>query len=205
MTKLVGLASCDAEIRLFLTDGLLPHEKGAPLYLALLRETLLSDGLLRYPVIIDASTHVILDGVRRWLALKSLGCTLIPALTVDALNSKIRVEKREANCGDRLTITNVIKAGLEGRLMEPRSTRHVFPFSKFQPVNYPLCRLGKGPPQEVTPYLAKMTPLEAKAYLERWITETTAELNDLTRGKEKAGNNFKLFLAGIMELSKNAV
>jgi len=54
-------------------DELKPHEKGSPLYLELLRQEILRDGILKYLIIADEKTHVILDGMHHWLALKSLG------------------------------------------------------------------------------------------------------------------------------------
>ncbi len=63
----------NCNIALLRIDKLRPHEKGSPVYLELLRREILKDGVLRYPIIADEKSHVILDGMHRWLALKSLG------------------------------------------------------------------------------------------------------------------------------------
>lgn len=46
-------------------DDLKPHEKGSPVYLELLKREILKDGMLKYPIIADGKTHVILDGMHR--------------------------------------------------------------------------------------------------------------------------------------------
>ena len=86
----------DAKVTLMHVDQLKPHEKGSPLYLELLRKEILKDGALKYPIIVDEKTHVILDGMHRWLALKSLGYELIPVILVDVFkNQKIPRGKKE--------------------------------------------------------------------------------------------------------------
>jgi len=70
------------KITLLPIDELKPHEKGSPLYLELLKREILKDDVLKYPIIADEKTYVILDGMHRWLALKSLGYTLIPVILV---------------------------------------------------------------------------------------------------------------------------
>ena len=52
-------------IALLRVDDLRPHEKGSPVYLELLRREILKDGVLRYPIIADEKTHVILFSVLR--------------------------------------------------------------------------------------------------------------------------------------------
>ncbi|MEM4701616.1 MAG: ParB N-terminal domain-containing protein, partial [Candidatus Bathyarchaeia archaeon] len=76
-------------------DALKPHEKGSPLYLEMLKKEILRDGVLKYPIIADEKTNVILDGMHRWLALKSLGYTQIPVLCVNIFqNPQIRIGRR---------------------------------------------------------------------------------------------------------------
>ena len=73
MTSTVLAERSNLEIVLLPIDKLKPHEKGSPLYLELLKQEILRDGMLKYPIIADEKTHVILDGMHRWLALKNLG------------------------------------------------------------------------------------------------------------------------------------
>jgi len=190
-------------------NELKPHEKGSPLYLELLVQEILRDGVLKYPIIADEKTHVILDGMHRWLALKSLGYTLIPVMLIDAFqNPKIHVGKRRihrytSDSKEEISIEKVISAGLSGRLMKPRSTRHFFPFSKFQQVNYSLGLLGKHTPQDISKYLAKMTREECRLAIKEWRKEISEELEFLTKRKEEVEREMEEFLNRIKNLGNN--
>ncbi|MGB9777915.1 MAG: ParB N-terminal domain-containing protein [Candidatus Bathyarchaeales archaeon] len=197
----------DLKIVLLPIDSLKPHEKGSPLYLELLKQEILRDGLLKYPIIADERTHVILDGMHRWLALKSLGYTLIPVILVNAFqNPKIRVGRRRVhryicNHDEEITVEKVISAGLSGRLMKPRSTRHFFSFSKFQKINCPLYQLKKHVPQDVSKYLAKMTKEECNLAIKEWLEEISEELEFLTKRKEEVEREMEEFLNRIKSLN----
>lgn len=199
--------STDAKMTLLQVDRLKPHEKGSSLYLELLRKEILKDGMLKYPIIADEKTHVIMDGMHRWLALKSLGYELIPVILIDAFrNKKIHVGKRRihryTNGVDKeITIEQVISAGVNGRLMEPRSTRHFFPFSKFQEINYPLRSLKKGAAQDVSKYLAKMTVRECSLAMEQWLEEISEELEFLSKRMEEVEREKEEFLNRVKGLA----
>jgi hypothetical protein len=190
-------------------DELKPHEKGSPLYLELLKQEILMDGVLKYPIIADEKSHVILDGMHRWLALKSLGYTLIPVMLINAFqNPKIHVGRRRihryvTDSDEEITIERVISAGLNKCLMKPRSTRHFFPFSKFQQINYPLRLLRKCAPQDVSKYLAKMTREECRLAIKQWLEEISEELEFLTRRKEEAEREMSEFLNRVKNLGNN--
>jgi hypothetical protein len=209
MTSTVLTEKSNLKIALVPIDELKPHEKGSPLYLELLKQEILMDGVLKYPIIADEKSYVILDGMHRWLALKSLGYTLIPVMLVDAFqNSKIRVGRRRihryiADSDDEITIERVISAGLSGRLMKPRSTRHFFPFSKFQQINYPLRSLRKSAPQDVSRYLAKMTSEECKLAIKEWLGEISEELEFLRKRKEEVEREMTEFLNRVKNLGNN--
>jgi len=191
-------------------DELKPHEKGSPLYLELLKQEILMDGALKYPIIADEKSHVILDGMHRWLALKSLGYTLIPVMLINALqNPKIRVGRRRihryiTDSDEEITIERVISAGLNKCLMKPRSTRHFFPFSKFQQINYPLRLLRKCAPQDVSKYLAKMTREECRLAIKQWLEEISEELEFLTKRKEEAEREMSEFLNRVKNLGNSS-
>jgi hypothetical protein len=197
-----------ARIVLLPVDALRPHEKGSPLYFQLLRQEILKDGMLKYPIIVDEKTHVILDGMHRWLAIKSLGCTLIPVMLVDVFqDSKIRVGRRRIHryTGDtdtEVSIEQVISAGLSGSLMKPRSTRHFFPFSKFQRVNCPLSMMKMGARQDVTRYLSTMTSKECSLAIEEWLGEISEELEFLVKRKEEVEREKEDFLNRVKNLEK---
>ena len=197
----------DTKAILLQVDQLKPHEKGSSLYLELLRKEILKDGMLKYPIIVDEKTHVILDGMHRWLALKSLGYELIPVILIDAFrNKKIHVGKRRihryTNGVDKeITIEQVISAGLSGHLMEPRSTRHFFPFSKFQEINCPLRSLKKNAIQDVSKYLAKMTARECSLTMEQWLEEISEEIEFLSKRMEEVEIEKEEFLNRVKGLA----
>jgi len=197
------------KIALVPIDELKPHEKGSPLYLELLKQEILRDGMLKYPIIADEKSHVILDGMHRWLALKSLGYTLIPVMLINAFqNPKIRVGRRRihryvTDSDEEIPIERVISAGLNRCLMKPRSTRHFFPFSKFQQINYPLRLLQKCDPQDVSKYLAKMTREECKLSIKQWLEEISEELEFLAKRKEEVQREMSEFLNRVKNLGNN--
>ncbi|MBX5327878.1 MAG: ParB N-terminal domain-containing protein [Candidatus Bathyarchaeota archaeon] len=209
MTHAVLTEKSNLKIALLPIDELKPHEKGSPIYLELLKQEILKDGVLKYPIIADEKTHVILDGMHRWLALKSLGYTRIPVILVDACNNpEIRVGKRRihryiCNSDGQIPIEEVISAGLTGRLMKPRSTRHFFPFSKFQQINYPLDQLGKKAAKDVSEYLAKMTWQECNFAIKEWLKEIAEELEFLTKRKEEVEKEMAEFLNRVKNLNGN--
>jgi hypothetical protein len=209
VTHAVLTEKSNLKIALLPIDELKPHEKGSPIYLELLKQEILKDGVLKYPIIADEKTHVILDGMHRWLALKSLGYTRIPVILVDACNNpEIRVGKRRihryiCNSDGQIPIEEVISAGLTGRLMKPRSTRHFFPFSKFQQINYPLDQLGKKAAKDVSEYLAKMTWQECNFAIKEWLKEIAEELEFLTKRKEEVEKEMAEFLNRVKNLNGN--
>lgn len=209
MTSTVLTQGSDLKILLLPIDELKPHEKGSPLYLELLRKEILRDGVLKYPIIADEKTNVILDGMHRWLALVSLGYRLIPVILVDVFQSlRIRVGKRRiqryiSHPEEEIPIEKVISAGLNGRLMRPRSTRHFFPFSKFQQINYPLHLLRKRASKDVSKYLAEMTNEECNLAIKEWMEEISEELEFLTKRKVDAEKELQEFLNRVKNLNDN--
>lgn len=209
MTSTILAEKSNLKIVLLPIDKLKPHEKGSPLYLELLRQEILRDGILKYPIIADKKTRVILDGMHRWLALKSLGYTLIPVMLADAFqNPQIRVGKRRIqryinNSEEEINIEKVISAGLSRRLMKPRSTRHFFPFSKFQQINCPLHSLRKHAPQDVSKYLATMTREECDFAVREWMEEISEELEFLMKRKEEVEREMEEFLNRVRNVNNN--
>jgi hypothetical protein len=174
--------------------------------LELLRKEILKDGVLKYPIIVDENTHVILDGMHRWLALKSLGYELIPVILVDgSKDRRIHVGKRRihryTNGVDKeITIKQVISAGVCGQLMEPRSTRHFFPFSKFHKINRPLQSLKKGAGRDVSRYLSQMTDEECGFAMGQWLEEISEELKFLSQRMEEVKREKEEFLERVKNL-----
>lgn len=203
MTITILAEKSNLKIALASIDELKPHEFGSPIYLELLKDEILRDGMLKFPIIADEKSHVILDGMHRWLVLKSLGYALIPVILVDAAqNSGIRVGTRRihryvSDSDEELSISSVIEAGASGRLMKPRTTRHFFPFSKFQQVNCPLDQLPKKEPTDVSRYLAKMTDEECELAIKDWFKEIEEELDFLAKRRKEVENEMTEFLRAL--------
>ena len=205
MTTTILEEKSNLQIRLVPIDNLKPHEKGSPLCLEILRQEILKDGVLKYPIIADEKTHVILDGMHRWLAIKSLGYTLMPVMLVDAVHTKIhvgtrRIHRYSLNSDGGMTVEKVISAGLSGNLMKPRSTRHFFPFSKFQRIDCPLHSLEKRAPTDVSSYVARMTSRECNIAIKEWMEEIAEELEFLTKRKEEVAKEMAEFLSRVKHL-----
>lgn len=203
MTVTILAEKSNLKIALVPIDELKPHEQGSPIYLELLRDEILRDQMLEYPIIVDEKSRVILDGMHRWLVLKSLGYASIPVILVDAFqNPKIRVGRRRihryvSDSEEELPISEVIQAGTSGRLMKPRTTRHFFPFSKFQQVNCPLDQLSKRKPADVSRYLAKMSDVECELVIKDWFKEIEEELDFLAKRKKEVENEMTEFLRAL--------
>jgi hypothetical protein len=189
-------------------DELRPHEKGSPVYLELLRREVLRDGVLRYPIVADEKTCVILDGMHRWLALKSIGYKAIPVLQVDVFQKpairvgRKRIHQYVSDSIEEMTVERVISAGLNGQLMEPRTTRHFFPFSKYQLINYPLSLLKRGAPCDVSSYLSRESDEECSLAIKQWLEEISEELDFLIKKKAEVEKEKEEFLNRVKNLGR---
>jgi len=67
------------------------HEETIPDRVAELRDSLIRDGMVKDPVVVDAGSCVVLDGMHRVAALNELRCSSIPVCAVDYVNPNIRV------------------------------------------------------------------------------------------------------------------
>lgn len=162
--------------------------------------------MLRYPIVADEKTRVILDGMHRWLALKSIGYKSIPVLLVDVFQrpairvGRKRIHQYVSDSIEEMTVDRVISAGLDGQLMEPRTTRHFFPFSKYQIINYPLSLLKRGAPCDVSSYLSKESDEECSLAIKQWLEEISEELDFLTKKKAEVEKEKEEFLNRIKNL-----
>lgn len=76
------------------------------------------------PIIVDRGTNVILDGHHRFAAADKFGLGLIPAILVDYPVSEISVSSWRS--GIEIGSHDVIKAGVRGRLLPSKTSRHAF-------------------------------------------------------------------------------
>lgn len=101
---------------------------------------ILEEGTLRMPIVVDGRTGVILDGHHRYHVLRRLGAELIPAFLVNYNSQEVSVFPRRI--GYKVSKQLVVDMAVEGRLMPPRTTRHVLEVEPM-PVNIPLTKLLK--------------------------------------------------------------
>jgi len=78
-------------IRLLKISSLLLHEETIPEFLEHLTWSIKKDGCLKHPIIVDAESLLVLDGVHRVAALKKLGCKRILVCLVDYKSPEIQV------------------------------------------------------------------------------------------------------------------
>lgn len=88
-----------------------------------LKEELRRSGVLVRPILVDEKNLIVIDGHHRVQALRELGCKLVPALLVDYENSNICVVPWR-DC-DKVTKEDVVRAGLTGKLLPPKTSKHV--------------------------------------------------------------------------------
>jgi len=99
------------------------HEEVDPAHLKELKEEIDSDKILKFAIIVDKNTNVILDGQHRFNAIRELACKRIPVVYVDYNSPAIEVQSWKGN--PHLTKKDVIEAGLSGRKFLPKTSKHM--------------------------------------------------------------------------------
>lgn len=102
-----------------------PHERTDDALLASIRECLLCCPHALPPVIVDDGSWTILDGHHRHEAHRRLGCRRIDCLVVNYHSPMIRLEPRRTDL--IVTKADVVARARRGRLLPPKTTRHVLP------------------------------------------------------------------------------
>ena len=103
-------------------DDLKEHEEVDPDHLQSIKQEIESARAVKLAVIADVNTNVVLDGEHRLTALRELGCSRVPVVFVKYLSHKILVDSWVV--GGRLTKGAVIAAGLSGRRLPSKTSRH---------------------------------------------------------------------------------
>lgn len=85
----VEAAGIQMEIALVELEKLHIHEEIIPKMLEDLAKAIREDGVAKHPVIADAKTSVVLDGMHRVAAFEKLGCKYLPTCFVDYKSPKI--------------------------------------------------------------------------------------------------------------------
>ncbi len=140
-----------------------PLEKVLPHHLENIENMILKDGIILKPIIIDNKYNIVLDGSHRYAFLLKFGYKKAPVIKVDYGDETVFVGNnlKHRYLIDKdleLSKSKVIEAGLNEKLLNPRTTRHFFPFRK---INFPvkLEKLIKGQPKKID-YLIENTNIE---------------------------------------------
>lgn len=105
-----------------------PHEGVKDELVNELAEEISKDRFLKKAILVDKQTLTILDGHHRVMALRKLGYRKVPCLLVDYSSGRIHV--LSWSDGEPISKDAVVRAGLEGRLMPPKTTKHVIKSGK---------------------------------------------------------------------------
>ncbi|MEB3861039.1 MAG: ParB N-terminal domain-containing protein [Desulfurococcales archaeon] len=103
-------------------DSLRPHEEILEDRVERIMRELEEKGVQERPILVDAKTMIILDGHHRTEALRRLGARRIAAVLVDYDSDLVTVGSWRPEI--RVTKDLVRHAGLTGRLLPPRTSRH---------------------------------------------------------------------------------
>jgi ParB-like chromosome segregation protein Spo0J len=104
-------------------DMLKQHEEVNQAHLRKLKKEIESDKILKFAIVVDKNTNIILDGEHRFNALRDLGCNKIPVVFVDYNSSVIEVQAWSS--GEQLTKKDVIEAGLSGNRLPSITSKHM--------------------------------------------------------------------------------
>jgi hypothetical protein len=91
MGTIIDAPKLRMEIKFASVESLFTHEETIPSALENLKQEIFEVQILKHPIIVDTTTHVVLDGMHRVAALKSLGCTIAPVCFVDYTNPAIEL------------------------------------------------------------------------------------------------------------------
>jgi cysteine synthase/O-phosphoserine sulfhydrylase/cystathionine beta-synthase len=117
----------DIKTQLANLDELKQHEEVDPQHLKDLTQKIALDKILKFAIVADKNTNIILDGEHRFNALKNLGCKKIPVVYVDYNSPDILVQNWRK--GKKLTKKDVIEAGLSKQKLPPKTSRHMIKMS----------------------------------------------------------------------------
>lgn len=121
-----------------------PHEQLNPQHFKRLYRQITGDSVLKTPLLVDCSTFIILDGHHRFEVLRSIGAQWAPVFLVDYGSSRVLVDswRKDRSICKR----DVLEAGLRGRLLPYKTSRHRIVGIRIPEVNLPLELLRRSQP-----------------------------------------------------------
>jgi hypothetical protein len=112
------------EIVLVSSALLRAHERARKKHVDHMEEEIRRDGYVTHPLLVDKNTMIVLDGHHRLAALRRMGMSRIPVSFVDYKSPSIKVSSWRK--GERITKKKVRDAGLSGKLLPIKTSRHIY-------------------------------------------------------------------------------
>lgn len=171
------------EYKIVETRSLRPIEKINPRHYAGIEDDILACGVMRKPLIVDRMSLAVLDGSHRYALLAKHGFRFAPVILVDYDDESIFVgnhlgHRFEHDARRWISKQHVRATAISGKLYEPRTTRHFFPFRK---VDMPtrLDELAPAGLVSIDHLVAQVTPAAELSSNEGYISELDQELKIL--------------------------
>ena len=171
------------EFKITETKLLRPIEKINPRHYTEIERDILACGVMNKPLIVDRSSMAVLDGSHRYALLVKHGFRLAPVILCDYDDESVFVGNHLGHRfehDDRRWISkrHVRATAITGKLYEPRTTRHFFPFRKID-IPTQLDRLAPAGITSIDHLIAQVTPEKELASNEGYINELDQELRIL--------------------------
>jgi nicotinamide mononucleotide adenylyltransferase len=192
------------------TAWLKPIEKVFPSHLLVLENAINLERCVRTPLIVDNETGAVLDGSHRYAFLLKNGYQKAPVLLVDYSNESIFVGNQlshrfKFSDSKILHKDNIRARAIQSELLEPRSTRHFFPFRK-EEIPTSLNSLDQTNPCDITHLITSYSTSQQIKANQNYIAEVQEEL-DIIKEYEAEQIELKKYLLShiksIAELDKD--
>lgn len=108
-------------IKLINTNNLKPHEHTDPKKIHEVKKSIIEEGI-KYPIVADKKTNIILDGHHRHNIFKNLKIQKIPVFYVNYMDPKIILDSWN---GHKLTKQDVINQVNAGKVYPIKTTKHM--------------------------------------------------------------------------------
>lgn len=162
------------------TSSLRPIEKINPIHLSGIETDILETGIMLKPLIIDRVTKAVLDGSHRYAFLVKHDYKMAPVLECDYDDESVFVgthlgQRFQYDESNWISKEHVRAVAFSGKLYNPRTTRHFFPWRK---VDLPtsLDKLGKGSREiSIAHLFGELSPKEEVESNQLYISELEHE------------------------------
>jgi len=170
--------------------NLRPLEYVFPNHLKNLTKMIYSDGVMKHPLIVEKEHNIVLDGSHRYIFLLHESFKFAPVIYVDYSSPHIRVgthlmHRHVVNGPINISKEEVIRRGVTGDLFPPRTTRHFFPFRKYDSIDIPLKKLEKGEKVDVGEYISNVSIQDEINHNKKYLGELEEEVDEIIRYLEE--------------------